>query len=208
MKELFRELLKKDATIVTSEDIYEMFPDLNENAVQAKIKRCLKGGELVRLYKGIYALNKAYSHRALAEEQVARTIDKNSFLSGMGALRFHNLIPEVVNFKTFYGTKSAKIDIPEIHFEIKKIDTELTTFGIEEVSTGEGTVRVAEPVRAILDTFMALKMSPKTREQICAYLRIEEEDAEKLNWNNVSEYARQMKSKLATSVAAAMLNEA
>lgn len=80
MKALFRELLKSNLSVVRSADIYQMFPDLNENAVQAKIKRCLKCGELRRLYKGIYVVNPLYSHRAIAEEQVAQAIDSKAYL--------------------------------------------------------------------------------------------------------------------------------
>ena len=208
MKALFRELLKGDLSIVTSEDIYKMFPDLNENAVQAKIKRCLSGGELVRLYKGIYAVNNSYSHKALAEEQIAQTIDHSAYLSGIAALRFHNLIPEVVNFKTFFGTKKVKVDTKDIHFEIKKVDPELTLFGIEEIAVGGSKFRVADPVKAILDTFVSMKTSPKTRSQICAFLRIDDEEAEKINWSKARSYADRMRNDFAQSIATAMMNEA
>ena len=208
MKTLFRELLKNDVTVVTSGDIYKMFPELNENAVQAKIKRCLSGGELLRLYKGVYALNASYSHRAVAEEQVAQAIDKQSYLSGLAALRFHNLIPEVVNFKIFFGTKNANVNSSNIRFEIKKIDSELTSLGIEEVKVADKTFRVADPVRAIFDVFLGLKMSPKTRNQICAYLRIEDEDAERIDWSQAFFYASRLNSELANSIAHAMATEA
>lgn len=208
MKALFRELLKGDLSIVTSEDIYKMYPDLNENAVQAKIKRCLSGGELVRLYKGIYAVNNSYSHKAIAEEQVAQAIDHSAYLSGIAALRFHNLIPEIVNFKTFFGAKKVKVDTRDIHFEIKKVDPEQTSFGVEEIAVGGSKFRVADPVKAILDTFVSMKTSPKTRSQICAFLRIDEDESEKINWNNANAYADRMKSDLAHSIATAMMNEA
>ena len=208
MKALFRELLKGDLSIVTSEDIYKMFPDLNENAVQAKIKRCLSGGELVRLYKGIYAVNNSYSHKGVTEEQIAQAIDHSAYLSGVAALRFHNLIPEIVNFKTFFGTKKVKVDTKDIHFEIKKVDSELTSFGIEEIAVGGSKFRVADPVKAILDTFVSMKASPKTRSQICAFLRIDDEEAEKINWSKARAYADRMKNDLAQSIATAMMNEA
>jgi len=32
---------------------------------------------------------------------VAHVIDHTAFLSGLAALRFHNLIPETINYKTF-----------------------------------------------------------------------------------------------------------
>ncbi len=57
MKNLTLELIKKGEAIVTSRGIYDLYPDLNENAVQAKIKRCLKSGELKRLYKGVYPVD-------------------------------------------------------------------------------------------------------------------------------------------------------
>lgn len=208
MKELFRELLKNDRTVIRSEEIYKMFPKLNENAVQSKIKRCLRGGELQRLYKGVYAVNTSYSHKSVAEEQVAQAIDNKAYLSGLAALRFHNLIPEVVNFKTFFGTKSAKISSSNINFEIKKVDLELTSIGIEEIKVDNKIFRVAEPARAIFDTFLSLKMSPKTKDQICSYLRIEDEDVEKIDWSKGALYASHIKTELARDIASAMVNEA
>lgn len=139
MKALFRELLKSDLGIVTYKDIYKMFPDLNENAVQAKIKRCLRGGELIRLYKEIYAVNNSQSHKAIAEEQVAQAIDHSAYLSGLAALRFHNIIPEIVNFKTFFGTKKSTVDRKDIHFEIRKVEnkfaisSELTKMNLKKL---------------------------------------------------------------------------
>lgn len=208
MKTLFRELLKGDLSIIRSEDIYKMFPDLNKNAVQAKIKRCLHGGELVRLYKGIYAVNNSYSHKAMAEEQIAQAIDHSAYLSGVAALRFHNLIPEIVNFKTFFGTKKVKVDSKDLHFEIKKVNPELMSFGIEEMTVGQSKFRVADPVKAILDIFVSMKTAPKTRIQICRFLRIDEEEAEKIHWSKARSYANRMKNDLAQSIATAMMNEA
>lgn len=208
MKELFRELLKNDRTVIRSVEIYKMFPKLNANAVQSKIKRCLRGGELQRLYKGVYAVNTSYSHKSVAEEQVAQAIDHRAYLSGLAALRFHNLIPEVVNFKTFFGTKNAKISSNNINFEIRKVNPELTSFGIEEINVDNKIFRVAEPERAIFDTFLSLKMSPKTKYQICSYLRIEDDDAEKIDWKKGFLYASHIKTELAHKIASAMANEA
>jgi predicted transcriptional regulator of viral defense system len=207
MKELFRELLKKDKNVVKSEDIYRMFPDLNENAVQSKIKRCLRGGELKRLYKGVYAVNTFYTHKSVAEEQVAQAIDDQAYLSGLAALRFHNLIPEVVNFKTFFGIKSAKINASNIHFEIKKVDPELTSFGIEEIMVEDKCFRIADPARAIFDTFLTLRVSPKSRKQICAYLRIEDDDVDKIDWSKAFLYANHFKNNLAQEIALAMVSD-
>ncbi len=208
MKALFRELLKGDLNIVTSADVYKMFPELNKNAVQAKIKRCMSGGEITRLYKGIYVVSSSYSHRAIAEEQVAQAIDHSAYLSGIAALRFHNLVPDVVNFKTFFGTKKVTVDTKDVHFEIKKVDIEQTAFGVDEVVIAGSKFRVADPAKAILDTFVSLKASPKTRDQICAFLRIDEDDVEKINWASANAYADRMKSDLAKSIATAMMNEA
>jgi predicted transcriptional regulator of viral defense system len=207
MKELFRVLLKNNKSVVKSEEIYKMFPDLNENAVQSKIKRCLRGGELQRLYKGVYVVNTFYTHKSVEEEQVAHAIDNRAYLSGLAALRFHNLIPDVINFKTFFGTKSAKINTSNICFEIKKVDPELTVFGIEEIKVDNKCFRVAEPVRAIFDTFLSLKISPKTRRQICAYLRIEDDDADSIDWNKARLYVKHFRNKLALEIASAMASE-
>jgi hypothetical protein len=53
-----------------------------------------------------------------------------------------------------------------------------------------------------------MKTSPETRSQICAFLRIDDDEAEKIDWNNANAYADRMKSELAHSIATAMMNEA
>ena len=84
----------------------------------------------------------------------------------------------------------------------------MTSLGVEEVKVADNTFRVADPVRAMFDTFLGLQMSRKTRCQFCAYLRIEDEDAERIDWSKASRYARRFNSDLADSIAHAMATEA
>lgn len=205
MKNLTLELIKKGDAIVTSDDIYKLYPELNENAVQAKIKRCLKSGELKRLYKGVYSVSQELLKKPVIEENLAHVIDSESFLSGLAALRFHNLIPETINFKIFTGTKSAKIHSENMNFEIRKVADDQLGFGVQTVSVNGNNVRIADPVRAIMDTLMEQKLAPSNRQQICAYLRIDEDEAETIPWKKAESYAyRYRNSKMAKKIAAAM----
>lgn len=205
MKNLTLNLIKKGDVVITTDDVYKLYPDLNENAVQAKIKRCLKSGELKRLYKGVYSLNQELLKKPLAEENVAHVIDQKSFLSGLGALRFHNLIPEAISFKTFTGTKSAKINAENMSFEIRKVDDDQLSFGVQSIKMNDHEIRVADPVRAIMDTLMEQKLIPQNRDQICAYFRIDEDESETIPWQNAESYAYKYKnSKLAKKIATAM----
>ncbi len=204
MKALFKEILKRDEPVITSEEIYKMFPELSESAVQAKIKRCLKGGELIRLYKGVYTLNSEFTKRPLLEEQVALAIDNKSFLSGLGALRFHNLIPEIVKYKTFLGTKEARVDSGNIHFEIKRMPEDQTIFGIEHVKLASETIRVADPIRAIMDILLNQKLELKNREQVLSYFRIEEDDTVNITWSTAFQYAKRFRNSSAQKIAQAL----
>lgn len=207
MKSLTLELIKKGDAIVTSDDIYKIYPELTENAVQAKIKRCLKSGELKRLYKGIYSINQELLKKPVVEENLAHVIDSESFLSGLAALRFHNLIPETINFKIFTGTKAAKIHADNMNFEIRKVADDQLRFGIETVQVNGNSVRIADPVRAVMDTLLEQKLVPQNRRQICAYLRIDEDEADTIHWENAESYAyRYRNSKMAKKIAAAMLD--
>ncbi len=207
MNTLFKELLRKGDPIATSGDIYHLFPHLNANAVQAKIKRCLKSGELKRLYKGVYSLNSEYLKKPVFEEKVAQAIDDSAFLSGLGALRYHNLIPEIVNYKTFFGRKSAKVNQKHIRFEIKKIPLDQINFGVESVSVAGTRMRIADPVRAIMDALIEQNLSPKNRYQICSYFRIDEDEAESIHWEKASLYAFKFRNnRLAKEIANAMMN--
>lgn len=205
MRNLTLELIKKGEIIVTSDVIYNLYPDLNKNAVQAKIKRCLHRGDLQRLYKGVYTVDPELLRKPLSAENVASVIDHAAFLSGLAALRFHNLIPETINYKTFTGTKSTKIHTKNMNFEIKKVSTDQLSFGVQIVNVGENQIRVADPTRAIMDTLIEQKLNPKNRNQICAFLRIDEDDSELIPWANAETYAYKYKnSKLAKKIARAM----
>lgn len=207
MNNLLIELLKKGESIVTSHDIYNLYPDLTENAVQAKIKRCLKGGELKRLYKGVYSLNQELLKKSVVDERVAFAIDERSFLSGLGALRFHNLIPETVNYKTFIGRKAAKVHATNVNFEIRKMPDDQLSFGVDLVQVGDFNLRIADPVRAIMDTLIDQKLAPKNRHQICAYFRIDEDEANDIKWDKAPVYAYKFRNnKLAKMIATAMTN--
>lgn len=205
MSNLTLELIKRGDAIVTSDDIYKLYPELSEYAVQAKIKRRLKSGELKRLYKGVYSVSQELLKKPVVEENLAQVIDSESFLSGLAALRFHNLIPDTINFKIFTGTKSAKIRSDNMNFEIRKVADDQLRFGIETVRVNGNNVRVADPVRAVMDTLMEQKLVPKNRQQICDYLRIDEDEADTISWKKAETYAhRYRNSKMAKKIAAAM----
>lgn len=209
MKSLFIMLLKKGDSVVTSKDIYKLYPKLKESAVQAKIKRCLKSGEIKRMFKGVYTLSQDLIRKPIAEEAVAQAIDESAFLSGLGALRFYNLIPEIVNYKTFLGTKSAKVDAGNIHFEIKKLPDDQVTFGVDSIPVSGGSIRVADPVRAIMDTLIEQKLAPKNRNQICSFLRIDEDEAAGIAWDKAPSYAYKFRNnRLAKVIASAMMKTA
>lgn len=207
MKTLFRQLLKNESTVISSSEIYKMFPHLNRNAVQAKIKRCLNSGELQRLYKGVYTVHPDFSHKPIQEEQVALAIDNQSYLTGMGALRFHNLIPDIVNQRTYRGKKNVTVNQPFLHFEIKKNSAEYLSLGVLEISVENKKIRVANPTLAILDIFIDLKMAPSNRSQICSFLRIDEDDMNNINWQQALAYLPYATNPLTKKIVTAMLSE-
>jgi predicted transcriptional regulator of viral defense system len=204
MNTLMRELLKQNDTVLKAEKIYSIFPDLNENAVRAKIKRCLKSGDLVRLYKGVYTTNPEFRKRPVLDETVAQAIDERAFLSGIGALRFHDLIPEAVKFKTFFGLKEANVDADPVHFRIKRLRENLMDFGVEEVKVSAGVLRISDPVRAIMDVLLAQHFTPTNQAQICAFLRIEEDEVDQISWKKAFRYAEHFGTKAAEDLAKAM----
>lgn len=115
--------------------------------------------------------------KPLVEENVAQVIDHKAFLSGLAGMRFHNLIPETINFKTFTGTKAANIHSGNMNFEIRKTAEDQLGFGVQTIKINGQQVRIADPVRAIMDTLIEQKLVPKNRSQICAFLRIDEDES-------------------------------
>ncbi|HEY8269883.1 MAG TPA: hypothetical protein VIG33_03280, partial [Pseudobdellovibrionaceae bacterium] len=78
-------------------------------------------------------------------------------------------------------------------------------FGIQIININGQQVRIADPVRAIMDTLIEQKLVPKNRNQICVFLRIDEDESESIPWKNAEQYAYKYRnSKLAKKIAAAM----
>jgi tRNA(Ser,Leu) C12 N-acetylase TAN1 len=88
-------------------------------------------------------------------------ITQRVYLGSTAPLKFHNLISEVVNFKTFLKTKNANICFNNINFVIRKVIPEPSSFGIEEIKMDNKVFSVAEFECSVFDTFLNLKIHQK-----------------------------------------------
>lgn len=125
--------------------------DEQREGIRVQLSRWMKEGKVIGLRRGMYALPDAYRRGPLTAARLANQLYRPSYLSGMWALGYYDLIPELVVWLT-----SVTARVPrrfENHFGVfdyRHIKQE-AFFGYVAAQYGGREVLVAEPEKAILD---------------------------------------------------------
>lgn len=119
--------------------------------IRVQLSRWMKQGKVIGLRRGHYALAERYRRVPVTAEALAGVIYRPSYLSGLWALGFHDLIPErVVRFTSVSPRPPQTFENPFGVFEYRNIKQECF-FGYQKVAQGSGGMFVAEPEKALLD---------------------------------------------------------
>lgn len=141
-------------------------------AFHSAVQRAVKSGELRRITRGLYQINK----RLIDRFELAQELHGPSFVSLESALSYHQWIPEAVytctsacmkrgmDIETSVGTFCYSA-VPSKHFYL----------GVERVA-GEATFLIASPWRAIADMVHSQQRSWSNLRHLSEDLRIEPED--------------------------------
>lgn len=130
--------------------LVQMFDDRRE-VVRVQLSRWMKQGKVIGLRRGLYTLGEAYRHAPLIPAALANQLYRPSYLSGLWALGYHDMIPEQVVWLT-----SVTSRVPR-HFENRfgifdyRNIKQACFFGYRTVAQGGADVLVAEPEKALLD---------------------------------------------------------
>lgn len=190
MKSALREILTTANTdLITANAVAHLFPKQTRNAVNAKVKRCIGDGELIKIQRGVYLVNPNITHQAPNLYRIAQAIDPKSFVTGMSALSFYGLVPDAIMSSVLSGSKKRIVDTPFGAIEFRKFRDKETFFGIELNTVGRNTIRIATPLRAIMDHLLTLKVTPPNRDRIIDFLRLDEDELDQVNWQDADEYA-------------------
>jgi predicted transcriptional regulator of viral defense system len=119
--------------------------------VRVQLSRWMKQGKLVGLRRGMYALGETYRQTALTPALLGNQLYRPSYLSGLWALGYHDLIPERVVWLTSVTARvPRRFENPFGVFEYRNIKQDCF-FGYQTVMHGGAEIIVAEPEKALLD---------------------------------------------------------
>lgn len=130
--------------------LVQAFPD-RRPAVLLQLSRWATQGKVIPLRRGVYTLADRARKIPLDPALLAQHLSRPSYLSGLWALGFHDMIPERVVLHTSVTTRlPARFDNACGGFEYRHIK-QSGFFGYEQVPYGGGSLLVAHPEKALLD---------------------------------------------------------
>ncbi len=130
--------------------LVQAFPD-RRPAILLQLSRWAKQGKVIPLRRGVYALSDRARRIPLDPALLAQHLCSPSYLSGLWALSFHDMIPERVVVHTSVTTRlPARFENACGTFEYRHVK-QVGFFGYAQVAYGSGTLLVARPEKALLD---------------------------------------------------------
>jgi hypothetical protein len=120
-------------------------------AVLLQLSRWTAQGKVIPLRRGMYTLAHRARKTPLDPALLAQHLCRPSYLSGLWALGFRDMIPERVVLHTSVTPRlPARFDNACGGFEYRHLK-QSSFFGYEQVPYGSGTILVAHPEKALLD---------------------------------------------------------
>ena len=125
--------------------------DEKREVIRVQLSRFMKQGKVIALRRGMYTLADMYRHAALTPAVLANNLYRPSYLSGLWALSYYDLIPEAVVWFTSVTPRVPRRFENEFGiFEYRNI-RQSAFFGYHSVSYGDADILVAEAEKALLD---------------------------------------------------------
>lgn len=170
--------------LIDIREVKNVFPDFDTR----RFYEWQKNAYLKKLTKLFYI----FADRKISEDEVcliANKLVEPSYLSLEYALRYYNLIPEMVYLITSISTRKTKlIKTPLGDFRYRVLKEDLF-FGYRIIEAGGVSYKMAEPEKALLD-FLYLRSDIKSEEDLEG-LRINQDVFQEIiNPEKLEEYAR------------------
>jgi predicted transcriptional regulator of viral defense system len=124
---------------------------VNRPVLRVQLSRWMKEGKVIGLRRGMYMLSGTYRRVPLNPAVLANQLYSPSYLSGLWALGYYDMIPErVVWFTSVTSRVPRPFENPAGVFEYRNIK-QACFFGYGSRKVGDQDVMVAEPEKALLD---------------------------------------------------------
>ncbi len=119
--------------------------------LRVQLSRWMKEGKVIGLRRGMYLLSPTYRRIPLSPVILANQLYTPSYLSGLWALGYYDMIPErVVWFTSVTSRVPRHFENPVGVFDYRNIK-QAFFFGYGSMKVGDHEVLVAEPEKALLD---------------------------------------------------------
>jgi predicted transcriptional regulator of viral defense system len=130
--------------------LVQAFNDRRQS-VRVQISRWIRQGKVVALRRGMYTLADAYRKVPVVPAVLSNAMYRPSYLSGLWALGFHDLIPDRVVWNTAVSPRvPRRFENLFGVFEYRTLKQEFF-FGYKAAAYGGQEILVAEPEKALLD---------------------------------------------------------
>lgn len=119
--------------------------------ILVQLSRWMQDGKVIGLRRGMYTLPDAYRRAPLITARLANQLYRPSYLTGLWALGYYDLIPERVVLLTSVTTRVPRRFENSLGvFDYRNIK-QMAFFGYMTAQFGSHEILVAEPEKALLD---------------------------------------------------------
>lgn len=135
---------------VTKETIASLYPDVSGS--NQKVSSLEHSGKLLRLKRGLYIVNPAWSGKRINKELVANHLYSPSYVSMHTALRWYGLIPEQVHLVQSMTLKHSRVFENSLgRFNYIGVGRDYFPIGLRQEETEGTTFIIASPEKALCD---------------------------------------------------------
>ena len=176
-----------DRTVVSN-----LFPEASEGARKQLIHRAANAGEILRLKRGLFLLDKVFRKSDLHPFALAAVLHSPSHISLETALWHHGLIPEALyQVSSVTVSRSRSFSTPVGVFSFDRVPSSTPRAGVEATRLENGEwVFIASPLRALADAVYLHREIDWERDGpgFCTEsLRVEEEDLARISFAHFEE---------------------
>lgn len=135
---------------VTKETIASLYPDVSGS--NQKVSSLEHSGKLLRLKRGLYIVNPAWSGKRISNELIANHLYTPSYVSMLTALSWYGLIPERVYMTQSMTLKHSRVFENALgRFTYINVSRDYFSIGIRQVETEDASFLIASPEKALCD---------------------------------------------------------
>lgn len=176
-----RKLRQYPSAIISEQELASLWGGSAASSY-ARNKRAVQNGDLIRIKRGLYIINKELVRKLPNSFELAQWIYAPSYISFESALSYHNLIPEAVYTITSATIKRSKIFItPSRHFSYLNLPTPNFFFGVAYISEENVHYLMATPWKALFDFIYYYAKDYHTLSDVEDDLRLDKEELPPIN---------------------------